>query len=59
MSLPVLDQPFGLAGERKAVSILCLAFYTALYACSRCCFTWLRPISPRFGGGCRPLRRWL
>ncbi len=29
--MSLIDQPFGLAGERKAVSILCLAFYTALY----------------------------
>jgi len=30
--MSLLDQPFGFAGERKAVSILCLAFYTAIYA---------------------------
>lgn len=30
--MSLLDQPFGLSGERKAVSILCLSFYTALYS---------------------------
>ncbi|MBL8632226.1 MAG: hypothetical protein JNM40_03315 [Myxococcales bacterium] len=30
--MSLLDQPFGFAGERKAVSILCLSFYTALYS---------------------------
>lgn len=29
--MSLLDQPFGLAGERKAFSILCLVFYTVLY----------------------------
>ena len=26
-----LDKPFGLAGERKAIALTCLGFYTALF----------------------------
>ena len=50
MSLPVLDQPFGLAGERKAVSILCLAFYTALYALFSLLFYLAPPDQPEVQG---------
>lgn len=50
MSLPVLDQPFGLAGERKALSILCLAFYTALYALFSLLFYLAPPDQPEVRG---------